>query len=214
MTIIRSIYEACTCLYSIINWGLLQPSRLQGSTMSHLFIHTKATQVWVAFLPSSLPVINFWWDTPSEIDSDDEKDDFPSAELDDPVWSEEPIPNRQQLCIHQIPRHTPRQASSPPQCIQEVLPEPEQMISRYWMTYQMSTVFPENFPDFDSWAYSVLEYSVVKWHLNMGSKHPMSEDHYQTLIDTIYENCLFLLLIFCIVTVSAMSLKYFLCWHQ
>ena len=57
-----------------------------------------------------------------------EEEDFPTAELDDPIWSEEPITNRQQLCIHQILHYTPRTATPASQTIQEeVLPEPEQM---------------------------------------------------------------------------------------
>ena len=63
------------------------------------------------------------------MDSENEEEDFPTAELDDPVWSEEPVPNRwQQLCIHQIPYHTPRPVTQPLQPIQEdVFPEPEQI---------------------------------------------------------------------------------------
>ena len=62
------------------------------------------------------------------MDSDDEEEDFPTPELDDPAWSEEPIPNRQQLCIHQILCHTPRPATTSPHPIQEeVLPQREQM---------------------------------------------------------------------------------------
>ena len=61
------------------------------------------------------------------MDSDDEEENFPKAELDDPVWSEEPISNRQQLCIYQITCHITRQATPSPQPIkEEVLPEPEQ----------------------------------------------------------------------------------------
>ena len=51
--------------------------------------------------------------------NDDEEKNFPTAEFDDPVWSEEPISNRQQLCIHQILCHTPRLATLTPQPIQE-----------------------------------------------------------------------------------------------
>ena len=63
------------------------------------------------------------------MDSNDEEEDFPTADLDDPLWSEEPIPSsRKQLCIHQIPCHTPRLATTPSQPIQEeVPPKPEQM---------------------------------------------------------------------------------------
>ena len=59
--------------------------------------------------------------TPSEMDSEDEGEDFSTTEIDDPVWSEEPIPNRQQLCIHQVPCHTPRPASTPQQPIYSLI---------------------------------------------------------------------------------------------
>ena len=64
------------------------------------------------------------------MDSDDDEVDFPTAELDDPVWSEEPLPTRQQFHIYQIPcwsiiGHTPTLATQTPQPIQEeVVPEP------------------------------------------------------------------------------------------
>ena len=68
------------------------------------------------------------------MDSDnDEEEDFPRAVLDDPVWSEEPIPDRQHLCMHLIPCqsitiHAPRPATPSPQPIQEeVLQEAEPM---------------------------------------------------------------------------------------
>ena len=53
------------------------------------------------------------------MDSDNEEEDVPTAELDDPAWSEHYIPDRQQLCIHQIPQHTPRKVIPPTQPIQE-----------------------------------------------------------------------------------------------
>ena len=58
-----------------------------------------------------------------EVDSDD-KQYLLTADLDDPVWSEEPVPDTwEYLCIHKIPRPaTPPQpnqvdmpATSPPQ---------------------------------------------------------------------------------------------------
>ena len=59
-----------------------------------------------------------------EMDSNDEEEDFSIAVLDDLVWSEEPIPNNHQyLFIHQIPCHTPRPATPPPQPIQEEVPQ-------------------------------------------------------------------------------------------
>ena len=79
--------------------------------------------------------------------NDDEEEDFPPAELNDQVWSEEPIPNRWWLYIylilcHSITGHTPRPATPPLQPVQEeVLPEAE-LMSQYWMTYQTSSIFP------------------------------------------------------------------------
>ena len=68
------------------------------------------------------------------MDSDeDEEEEFPTAELNNPVWSEKPISDRQQLCIHLIPcrsitGHLPRPATPAPQPVQEdVLPETEPM---------------------------------------------------------------------------------------
>ena len=48
----------------------------------------------------------------------------PAAEHDDPIWSEEPLPDRQHLCNLQIPchsiiGHTTRTATPPSQPIQE-----------------------------------------------------------------------------------------------
>ena len=56
--------------------------------------------------------------------NDSEEEDFLTAELDDPVWFEEPIPNRQWLWIHQAPcqsvtGQTPRPAMPSPQPVQE-----------------------------------------------------------------------------------------------
>ena len=64
--------------------------------------------------------------------NDDKEEDFPTAQLGNPLWSEDPIPNRQQLYIHQILHHsiidhTPRPANPPPHPIQEILPESEPM---------------------------------------------------------------------------------------
>ena len=93
--------------------------------------------------------------------SDDEEEDFPTADLDDPVWSEEPILNSQQhLCIHQIPYHPPRSAAQPPQPNQvEVPSEPEQMdIKIVDDLLGIINVLKELLSYFDSWAHSVLEY--------------------------------------------------------
>ena len=44
-------------------------------------------------------------DTPllaADSDNDAQEEDFPTTALNDPVWSEEPIPDRQ-ICIHMAP---------------------------------------------------------------------------------------------------------------
>ena len=96
--------------------------------------------------------------TPPKVDSDDEEY-FPTADLDDLLWSKEPPPNSQK---HQSINQISRPAIPPLQPNQvEVPPEPE----------QMDIKIPEDLPDlikvpkellsdFDSWANSVLEY---KW---------------------------------------------------
>ena len=94
------------------------------------------------------------------MDSNDEEEDLPTADLNDLVWSEEPIPDsHQQLCIHQIPNHTPRPAIPPPKSIQEeVSPELEQMDIKVMDDLPNVINIPkELLPDFDSWAHSVLE---------------------------------------------------------
>ena len=90
---------------------------------------------------------------------DDEEEDFPTAELHEPVWSEEPIPNRQQLCIHHIPCHTIRLATPYPQPIQDVFPEPEQMDIKILDKLPDVINVPKELSFyFDSWARSVLKY--------------------------------------------------------
>ena len=61
------------------------------------------------------------------MNSDHEEQDFPIAEFNDSVWSEEPVPDRQLLCIHLIPcssitGHTPRPSTPIPQPVQEEVP--------------------------------------------------------------------------------------------
>ena len=106
----------------------------------------------------------WWWlafskTPPSEMDSDDdEEEDFSTAEFNDPVWSEEPIPKGQQLCIHQIPYHwitghSPRPGTLCPQPIhEEVLPEEELMdISILHELPDVINVPKELSSYFDSW---------------------------------------------------------------
>ena len=99
---------------------------------------------------------NHWWATQPEVDSNKEEY-FPTADLNDWVWHEEPVLNTlKHLCIHQIPRP----ATPPPQLIQvEVSPEPEQMDVEMQDDVPDVTDIPkELLSDFDSWAHSVLEY--------------------------------------------------------
>ena len=63
------------------------------------------------------------------VDSVDEEY-FPTADLVDPVWSEDPVSNSQKcLCIHQILR--PAGPTPEPNQV-EVPPEPEQMDIKIW----------------------------------------------------------------------------------
>ena len=99
--------------------------------------------------------------TPPEMDSNGEEEDFQTADLDDPVWSEEPIPiSCQQLWIHQILHHTPRLATPPVQPIQEEIPpEPEPTDIKILDDLpDTMDVAEEHLCDFDSWAHNVLEY--------------------------------------------------------
>ena len=55
-----------------------------------------------------------------ETDSEDNEEHLPTADLDDLVWDEEPVPdNREYLCIHEIPglpqphTHSPTPAAKP-----------------------------------------------------------------------------------------------------
>ena len=104
-----------------------------------------------------------------EVDSEDEEY-LPTAGLDDPVWSEEPVPDRgEYLCIHKISRPEtlspqPNQVEMPEtstlQSDQVVMPPEPQL---------MGIDIPEDIPDlidvpeeilldFDAWAHSVLDY--------------------------------------------------------
>ena len=91
-----------------------------------------------------------------DVDSDDEEY-LPTADLDDPVWSEEAVPDSQEyLCIHQKPR-----AATPPlQPNQvEMPPEPEHMGIHILEDIPDHISIPEEIiSDFDAWTHSVLEY--------------------------------------------------------
>ena len=73
------------------------------------------------------------------MDSSDEEEDFPTADLDDLVWSEESIPNSQQhLYKHQILHHTPRPAT----------PSPTNTTKEYSLQLeQMDTEILDDLPD-------------------------------------------------------------------
>ena len=125
-------------------------------------LHTKATQRQAAFLSRGLSMPYFWQHTPAptRIDSDDEEY-LPTADLDDAVWSEKPVPNNQEyMCIHQIPRP----ATQPPQSNQMEMPqESEPMdIDIQEDLPDLISAPEELLSDFDSWAHSVLDY---QWQL-------------------------------------------------
>ena len=89
----------------------------------------------------------------------DDGEYLPTADLDDPIWSEKPVPNsREYLCIPQISR----QATPAPQAGQVEMPQkPEQMnINILENLPDLINVPKELLLDFDSWAQSVLDY---KW---------------------------------------------------
>ena len=91
------------------------------------------------------------------------EEDFPTAELDDSVWSEEPVPNRQWLCIHLIPHssitgHTPRPAVQPPQPIQKKVPPQAELMDVSIPDDLLNVIdVPEEelYSDCVSWVWSV-----------------------------------------------------------
>ena len=117
----------------------------------------------------------------TEEDSDD-KEDVQTADLDDPVWSKEPVPDSQgYLCIHEIPRPaiTPNQplpqpipTTPPPQLNQElpVTPSPQPDQVKMPLDYELMDLdILEDIPDlldvpehvmcdFDAWVQDVLSY--------------------------------------------------------
>ena len=122
-------YEAYTHFSSVNNWGLFLPWTYKGAQCPT----TPFTPGWpsddLCFCQGVCWQLTFDETPLPKMDSDDEEEYFPTADLDHPVWSEEPIPSScQQLCIHQTTCHTPRPATWSLQPIQEELPtELEQM---------------------------------------------------------------------------------------
>ena len=116
-------------------------------------------------------------DTPlstPEVDSNNEEY-LPTADLDNLVWSEEPVPNNwEYMCIHLLPR--PATPSPQPNQV-EMLSEPEQPaaptpqpdhVEMSPVSENMDIDIPEDTPDlinipeeilsdFDAYAHSVLE---------------------------------------------------------
>ena len=91
-----------------------------------------------------------------EVDSDNEEY-LATADLDDLVWSKEPVPDNQEyLCTHLIPRP----ATPPPQPNQvEIPPVPENMdIDILEGIPDLIDIPEEILQDFDVWKYSFLEY--------------------------------------------------------
>ena len=94
------------------------------------------------------------------MDSNDEEDNFPTAELDDPVWSEEPVSSsHQQLCIHQIWCHTSRPATLPYNSFKKYPQSQNKWILEIPDDQpDIINVPKELLSDFDSWAHIVLNY--------------------------------------------------------
>ena len=78
----------------------------------------------------------------------DEEEDLPTAELYDPVWSEDLIPDTQQLCIQlklfqSITGHTPKQQPHPHNLFKKRYSQKvNQWMSLYQMTHWTSSMFP------------------------------------------------------------------------
>ena len=96
-------------------WGLcifiqfppLRPLLTQLITRKHSvpFLPSCQDDPKLALLWRGPLALSIWWNTPStpEVDSKDEEYP-PIADLDDPVWSEKPMPDNQKyLCTHEIP---------------------------------------------------------------------------------------------------------------
>ena len=130
-----------------------------------------------------------------EVDSDEEEY-LPSADLDDQVWSEKPVPNSwEYLLIHQIPKP----ATHPLNPIKEMPTEPEQMdIHILEDLSDLINVPEELLLDFDSWAHSVLDYQwklISIWPLKVNSNMTFKFQPVRILTDTngqyIYRNSYF-----------------------
>ena len=101
---------------------------------------------------------------------------FPTSDMDDPVWSEEPVPdNWEYLCIHEIPWP----ATPPPQPNQVemlVFPPPQPGQVEIPPEHELMELgIPEDMPDlinfqeevlwdFDAWTHSVLPH---EWYWNI-----------------------------------------------
>ena len=88
-----------------------------------------------------------------------------TADLDDPVWSEEPVPDSwEDLCIHKIPR--PETPTSTTPSIGDATPlQPDQVEMPPEMELDITEDMPghldvleEVLLDCDAWAHSVLDY--------------------------------------------------------
>ena len=121
----------------------------------------------------------------SEVTDDNKEEDFPTAELNDPVWPEVTILKEQQLYTHQILHwlitgHTLRPVQ------EEVLPgvEPMDVSILDDLLDVINVPKADLSSDFDL-ALEHAWISMVKWHLNSVNT-PMGKDHQVTLIDTIH----------------------------
>ena len=144
----RSSYEACVYLFSLNNWGLLQSCRLQRSTMSHLSLHTKVSQVLVAFLPRSPPMPNLWWDTPTRNGTPMMKRKI-SLQLTLMIWYV--LKSLCPITANNCASTTcctilPDKQTHPCNPSRKKYPQSQnKWIWRYWITYQTSLIHPKNF---------------------------------------------------------------------
>ena len=113
-----------------------------------------------------------------EIDSEDNEEPLPTADLDDPVWDEESVQDsRKSICIHEIPRPATPTAQpvpaipplQPDQGIPAMLPQQPDQVEVLLEFELMEPDIPEDIPDlldvpqevmseFDAWAHDVLSY--------------------------------------------------------
>ena len=160
----KAQYVAC----NILQGGHMSITALKSSKHSSWAIRHLTWRHLSVYLPLPTP----------EVGSDNEEY-LPTVDLDDPVWSEEPVPdNWEYLCIHLTPRPAtpppqPNQVEMPPEPKQPALqpPQPNQVVMLPPVSENMDIDIPEDIPDFinipeeilsdfDAWAHSVPKYQL------------------------------------------------------